>query len=109
MKQTYEELERERNELAAQVDSLRSAILNAIQFIPGGNVKANLRDAYDETPPAALAALKVQCQADGVLKFAGHAMVKYRYDFCDWAKLFANELRQHTQEPNNANPNNPPA
>ena len=53
-------LERERNELAAQVERLQLAILNAIPFVPGGSVKAGLRDAYDETPPAALASLKEQ-------------------------------------------------
>lgn len=63
-KPTYEELERERNELAARVERLQLAILNAIPFVPGGSVKADLRDAYDETPPAALAALKAQWQAE---------------------------------------------
>lgn len=65
-KPTYEQLEQERNELSAQVERLRLAILNAIPFIPGGNVKANLRDAYDETLPASLASLKAQWQAEAV-------------------------------------------
>lgn len=60
--------------------------------------RKRLHALLPETSPTALAALKTQWQADGVLKFAGHAMVKYRYNFCDWAKLFANELRQRAQE-----------
>lgn len=34
--------------------------------------------------------------------FAGYAMVKHRYDFCDWADSFADEIRQRAQEAGNA-------
>ena len=113
MKPTYEELERERNELAAQVESLRSAILNAIPFIPGGSVKANLRDAYDETPPVALSVLKAQWQAEAVQSI----LEEYeQWNIMDlWCVPVVDiqekleGLHQRAQEHSNANPNNPPA
>ena len=41
-------------ELAAQVEMLRIAALNAVQTMSGGKVKADLRDAYDAAPTQCL-------------------------------------------------------
>jgi len=48
-------VEAERDALAAQVEQLRLAALNAISFMSGGDAKAALRDAYDATPAQCLA------------------------------------------------------
>lgn len=50
-----EQLQAERDALAAHVERLRIAALNAISFMSGGQYKAELRDAYDETPQQSLA------------------------------------------------------
>lgn len=50
------QLKKERDELKAQVEQLRLAALRAISFMPGGEAKATLRDAYDATPAQCLAA-----------------------------------------------------
>lgn len=100
----FEKLKQERDEAMAYSERLRDAFVNLrSQFEecfdePDFYLRRPEWARADEKPPAALAVLKAEWQADGVLKFAGHAMVKYRYDFCDWAKLFANELRQRAQE-----------
>src|SRR5690606_14490644 len=69
MKPTYEELERERNELAARVERLRVAsaeIAWSWREDHGENdgVYHDLMDALSETPPTSLAALKAQWQAE---------------------------------------------
>jgi len=80
MKPTYEELEQERNELAAQVERLRGLlkpkVIDLIRCGIGSNYSGSLFDnamkeyheplvlALSETPPAALAALKAQWQAE---------------------------------------------
>jgi hypothetical protein len=51
-----EALRQERDQLKAYCNRLRIAALNAISMMPGGNTKADLRDAYDETPEQCLAA-----------------------------------------------------
>jgi len=60
------ELEQERDQLAAHVERLRKAALDAIHFIPGGQVKASLRDAYDETPTTSLARRDLIKQAEAL-------------------------------------------
>lgn len=50
------ELQAEVERLKSYCDRLRTAALNAISMMPGGNAKADLRDAYDETPAQCLAA-----------------------------------------------------
>lgn len=63
-KPTYEELEQERNELAAQVERLRSAAYSILVNRTGMDEWYDLEKAYRETIPAALAALKAQWQAE---------------------------------------------
>lgn len=94
MKPTYEQLEQERNELAAQVERLQLAILNAIPFVPGGSVKAGLRDAYDETPPAALASLKEQWNCPTV----ENGKNRYGLDVAYFRNLFNRELNRTLQD-----------
>lgn len=67
----YEELERERNELAAQVWRLRECATPAIKLmratgeLSGWHEKADLIESViSETQPTALAALKARWQAD---------------------------------------------
>lgn len=45
-----EELAEKHDALAATVEALRVAALNAIHQMSGGEAKADLRDAYDATP-----------------------------------------------------------
>lgn len=106
-------LERERNELTARVTWLLCLLECAVygeRIIVGDDIVSvidaeladEIEEALDEPPAAALYSLRAQWQADGVLKFADHAMDKYRYDFCDWAELFSNELLKRTQDATNA-------
>ena len=55
-----EKLEQERDALAAHVEQLRIAALNAVQLMSGGKAKADLRDAYDATSAQHLAEIKAQ-------------------------------------------------
>lgn len=53
----------------------------------------DLDEAYrflDKTPKQCLAEIK----AEAVLKFAGTVLVKYRYDITEWAKEYADKIRQ---------------
>src|SRR5690554_3381741 len=50
--------------LVAHVERLRKAALDAIPYLPGGEIKAELRDAYDDTPETSLARLKAKWQAE---------------------------------------------
>lgn len=81
MKPTYEELEQERNELASRVERLRYATARLSSFIVFDRVDlrqeaeeqfAELQNILAETPPAALAALKAQWQAEALPKIADH-------------------------------------
>lgn len=56
----------ERDKLAAQVNTLRTAALNAICVMSGGNEKADLRDAYDATPEQCLADIRSKTLEDAV-------------------------------------------
>ena len=60
------QLQQRANELEAQVELLRSAALNAISFMAGGEAKAQLRDAYDATPAQCLAEIKAEAAASAV-------------------------------------------
>lgn len=51
-------------ELKAQVNCLRKAALDAINYMTGGEAKANLRDAYDATPEQCLAEVKAKAIED---------------------------------------------
>lgn len=68
MKPSYEQLEQERNELAAQVERLQIAAATVECALSNSNFAVDglddLQEALDETPPAALSALKAQWQAD---------------------------------------------
>lgn len=48
------------DKLKAQVNCLRDAALDAISFMPGGEAKAKLRDAYDATQEQCLSDVKVK-------------------------------------------------
>jgi len=50
--------------LVAHVERLRKAALDAIHYLPGGEIKAELRDAYDDTPETSLANLKAEWDQD---------------------------------------------
>ena len=56
----------ENTALSCMVNDLRSAALNAISFMSGGNAKAALRDAYDATAEQCLAEIKAKAVADAV-------------------------------------------
>jgi hypothetical protein len=49
------ELKEKHDALAAHVERYKKAALDAIPMLSGGDVKANLRDVYDETPQQSLA------------------------------------------------------
>lgn len=49
------EVTEERDGLAACVERLTKASLDAIHYLPGGKIKAELRDAYDSAPDISLA------------------------------------------------------
>lgn len=57
-------LEQERNELAAQVERLRGAAYGILVNRTGTDEWYDLEKVYRETPPAALAVLKAQWQAE---------------------------------------------
>lgn len=61
-----EELEQERDALAAHVERLSKAAFDAIHYLPGGKNKAELMDAYDDTPETNLSRLKAQWQAEAL-------------------------------------------
>lgn len=53
-KQCIDSMQKERDELAAHIERYNKAALDAIPMLSGGEVKANLRDVYDESPQACL-------------------------------------------------------
>lgn len=89
-----QELREERDALAAQVERLRKAALDAIHYLPGGEIKAELRDAYDDTPETSLARRDLLKQAE-VLEEAG------RYIRCEedaaLLRINAAELRHQAE------------
>jgi hypothetical protein len=94
MNDARKEAEQERDQLKAQVERLRLAALKAIQHMPGGVNKADLRDAYDETPEQSLALHN----AEVVERFCDYAQTKYRFGLHSIAKDYADQLRQQTKE-----------
>jgi hypothetical protein len=86
-KSTYEEL-------AAQVEVLRIAALNAVQSMSGGKAKADLRDTYDATPAACLA----QVKADAVNDFIQFMHSSSDCQLCEKslnaASAYAERIRQ---------------
>lgn len=54
VKHYINQLEQENEQLMANNNRLRLAALDAIHFMPGGDAKAELCDAYDETPEQSL-------------------------------------------------------
>lgn len=56
-------LQAEVERLRARVAQLEVAALDAIQAMPGGQAKADLRDAYDEDTPATAWLLRKQAEA----------------------------------------------
>lgn len=69
LRRELDELKAERDALATHVELMSKAALDAIHYLPGGDIKAELRDAYDETPETSLARLKAEWQADGAESF----------------------------------------
>src|SRR5690554_2939204 len=104
MKPTYEELEQERNELAAQVERLRGLlkpkVIDLIRCGIGSNYSGSLFDnamkeyheplvlALSETPPAALAALKAQWQAEALEEVAKDIKEMQHPDDHHWDTVF---------------------
>jgi hypothetical protein len=81
MKPTYEQLEQQRNELAAQVGRLRGALNQSIELLvtalhePEQITESEIHDLRTielEQPPTALAALKAQWQAEALGDFYDH-------------------------------------
>lgn len=122
MKPTYEELERERNALAAQVERLRGVLKNLVRIDhknggslgPSGafyyKVSEHLfwaaESVLSEPPPDALGSLKAQWQAEAITEFMNTVGDSdYMWDFAD-IKDFSIEYIQRIQEPSNANTNN---
>lgn len=78
------QLKQRNAELAAQVEQLRLAALNAISFMAGGEAKAQLRDAYDAAP--------TQCLAEHDREVAARAVseaMKQKYIGCvnNWGDI----------------------
>lgn len=79
----------ERDALAAQLDVLRTAALNAISFMSGGTAKAKLRDAYDATPQqclrdvqaSAINSVTLDCYDAGLLNDFGGGNVAWWQDY----------------------------
>lgn len=65
---TYDELLAENAAFASQVEVLRKAALNAISLMPGGESKAQLRDAYDATPSQCLTEIKAEAGLVGYFR-----------------------------------------
>ena len=78
------QLELENNRLRANNNHLRISALDAIHFIPSGEVKANLRDAYDETIEQSLHEHDTQV----IRNFCNFVLNKYRHDLNNIAKEF---------------------
>ncbi|MFM7810845.1 MAG: hypothetical protein ACKO7M_03685, partial [Acinetobacter junii] len=93
----------ERDQLQAQIEVLRSAALNAISVMPGGQAKADLRDAYDATPDQCLAfhdaEIKAQAVIDAIDAHKNRVMT-FGFDTAirvnDLIK-YANQLRQRVK------------
>ena len=98
MKQTYEELERERNELATQVERLRGMIVDATNHgaqLDNGCWVYSIDDSVlSEPPPAALAALKAQWNCPTV----EHGKNRYGLDVAYFRNLFNRELNRTLQD-----------
>ena len=120
MKQTYEELERERNELAAQVNKLRETIELIAKWnshtteLAVNHGSSGVRDFYrriaesslSEQPPSALAALKAQWQADAIeqsVKLCRRKVFDGPDLYSDAVLHYASELRQRALESGNEN------
>lgn len=63
LKDEITRLQSEVERLRARVAQLELAALDAIQAMPGGQAKADLRDAYDEDTPATAWLLRKQAEA----------------------------------------------
>ena len=67
--------EQEIAQLKANNNRLRLAALNAISFMSGGDAKAELRDAYDETPEESLIEHDIQVINDAIESINGYVTV----------------------------------
>lgn len=76
-KELDEAIEREAA-LATHVERLRKAALDAIHYLPGGEIKAELRDAYDDTPETSLAHRDLIKQAE--VFFTASDLIRHEYD-----------------------------
>lgn len=85
--------DKELDRLKVNNNRLRLAALNAISFMSSGDAKAELRDAYDESPEQSLHEHDAQVIED----FCNFAISKYRYDIRGFAEEF-NQTRQKSQE-----------
>lgn len=106
MKPTYEELERERNELAAQVERLRSRAFAMLMNRTGLDEWYDLEKIYNETPPSALSALKAQWQAEAIeqsVKLCRRKVFDGPDLYSDAVLHYASELRQRALESGNEN------
>lgn len=111
MKPTYEELEQERNKLAAQVERLRECTTPAIKLmratgeLSGWHEKADLIESViSETKPTILASLKAQWQAEAVESILNLDYGYIQYEDGSFAYTeeaisnHAESIRQHLQE-----------
>lgn len=98
------EAEAKRDELSAHLDRLRKAVLDAIHIIPGGDVKAELRDAYDEAPEVCLAchdlltqAEALEHRADCIMEESGY-LENFRREVAGILRNDAKDKRQQAKE-----------
>lgn len=107
---SHEQLEQQQNELAAQVKRLRNvltrmvdekAVTGAFYYKVHNELFDLAKSALSETPPAALAALKAQWQAEAIEQSVKSCRLKV-FDgpdlYSDAVLYCASELRQRAQE-----------
>lgn len=104
-----EKLEQQCNELATQVERLRSRAFSMLMNRTGLDEWYDLEKIYTETPPSALSALKAQCQAEAINSAADFLHDHSIYISERYLRDFAAQIINRAQEPSNANTDNPPA
>lgn len=82
----------ERDDLSAHLERLRTSALNAICVMPSGEAKAELRDAFDESPITSLNAVKRESFAAGYQQGSNdHSSGYFDYDYLAKGKEIANQ------------------
>lgn len=112
-KPTYEELEIERNELAAMVERLRGVLVklnenNSYTAATPDSLIVEVWRASNETPSAALEAMKERFQTDVIEVIKDHFEIKFNPDdkftaewVVDLLYGYMNHIRHRAQEADN--------